>query len=110
MDTPRPGPAPELVTAARALTRERLRFSAPVGLATLGVFLVITVVAGFTTILNVQVIGPVTLFTALMVLGFPVVGLFAYAYTRRAAAWDDRTAEVLAAALAEQQQRTEAGR
>lgn len=99
------GPAPELVAAASTLTRERLRFAIPVCLTTLGAFLAITILAGFTTVLNVQVLGPVTLFTVLMVLGFPVVGVCAFVYTRRAAQWDIRTAEVLAAA---RQERAEA--
>jgi uncharacterized membrane protein (DUF485 family) len=97
MEEPRSdGPPPALVAAASTLTRERLRFAVPVCLLTLGVFLALTVVAGFTTVLNVQVAGPVTLFTLLMVLGFPVVGVCAYVYTRKAAEWDRRTAEVLA--------------
>lgn len=102
------GPPPELVAAAGALTRERLRFAIPVSVLTLGAFLALTAVAGFTTVLNVQVAGPVTLFTVLMVLGFPVVGVCAFVYTRRAADWDRRTAEVLAAAEAQRQARAKA--
>jgi uncharacterized membrane protein (DUF485 family) len=88
-------PSPELVAAARTISAERLRFAVPACLVSFGGFVVITVLAGFTNVLNVTVVGPLNLLTLLMVLGFPVVGVCAVLYSRRAAGWDRRTAEVL---------------
>ncbi|GAA1840128.1 hypothetical protein GCM10009836_19270 [Pseudonocardia ailaonensis] len=103
-----PAPSAELVAAARTLSAERLRFAVPACLVSFGGFVVITVLAGFTTVLNVTVVGPLNLLTLLMVLGFPVVGVCAVLYSRRAAEWDRRTEEVLAAARRAELEKAEA--
>jgi uncharacterized membrane protein (DUF485 family) len=91
-------PPPELVAAAEQLTRERLAFAIPACLVTFGGFIVITLLAGFTDVLNVHVLGPITLLFVLLVAMFPIVGVFAYRYSRVAARWDARTDQLLRSA------------
>lgn len=95
-EAPPPSLAPEeLISAAHELSRERLAFAIPACLISFGGFTLITVLAGFTNLLNVHVVGPLTLVFVLLLLMFVVVGVLAYCYSRVAARWDSRTEELL---------------
>ncbi|WP_344417855.1 DUF485 domain-containing protein [Pseudonocardia ailaonensis] len=88
--------SPELESHAAALARARLRFAVPVCLLSFGGFLVITALAGFTSVLDAPVAGPLNWLFLLILLSFPAVGLCAWLYHRHAVRWDARTAEIIA--------------
>lgn len=101
-------PSPALLAAASDLSRQRLAFAIPAILVSFGGFVVITILTGFTDVLEVTVIGPITLLVLLLALGFPLVGVCAYLYSRQAARWDVMTTEALARARDVEAQQTAA--
>ncbi|MEQ3549625.1 DUF485 domain-containing protein [Pseudonocardia nematodicida] len=92
-----PPHVPDLVAAAQAMTRRRLRFALPLCLVSFGGFMLVTALSGFSDVLDAPVVGPLTWLFLLLTLGFPLVGVCAVLYRRRAEQWDEERAEVLRA-------------
>jgi len=84
-----------LSDAAGHLVEERLRFATPFVLAALGSFMVITLLAGFTTFFDNLWVGPFSLLSVLLMSYVPLSCLMTWIYSRRAHEWDVRSAELL---------------
>lgn len=89
----------ELAATAQGLLRERLRFAAPFVLVSQLTFLTLTVLAGFTSLLDGLWVGPFSLLSVLLVAHIPAVALCSSAYTSRARIWDESGARALHAIL-----------
>jgi uncharacterized membrane protein (DUF485 family) len=83
-----PAYTPEMLAAAQRMTLERLRFAIPAVLVSLGAYVAIAAVTGFTTVLNHKVHGELSWTLFLMMLLVPLVWGLTLAYRRQADRWD----------------------
>lgn len=83
-----------LAEAAGGLVRERLRFALPTVAISLGAYVAIAVLTGFTDVLATPIAGVASLALLLLMLLVPLTWLIALAYRRRADRWDALAAEI----------------
>jgi uncharacterized membrane protein (DUF485 family) len=89
-----PAYSPEVLAAAQQVTRERLRFAVPAAAVSLGAYVGIAALTGFTDVLGTKVHGAMSLTLLLLMLLVPLVWGLTLAYRRQADRWDALTAEI----------------
>ncbi|MGX6446651.1 DUF485 domain-containing protein [Patulibacter sp. S7RM1-6] len=89
-----PAYSAEMLAAAHRMNRERLRFALPATVLSLGGYVLIAALTGFTSLLDHKVHGELSWTLFLMMLLVPLVWALALAYRRRADRWDAMAAEL----------------